>query len=172
MTIRLRDGWQPLERATSFKEAPEALVAEFMQHYSLTRDEALAKTEEVQATQEYWVNDVYQVSVSRIANNLVQINIRRRDGQAIFRDWRHFQHIKNDILGPECEAIELYPAESRLVDTNNKYHLWGCTDPSFRFPVGWQERDVRSKSNSGGAPGIRQRPIRGHKDEKHQRREP
>jgi len=28
------------------------------------------------------------------------------------------------IVGEEHEAFEVYPAESRLVDTANQYHLW------------------------------------------------
>lgn len=38
-------------------------------------------------------------------------------------DWRDFQQIKNELCGPESEAVEIYPAESRLVDTSNEYHL-------------------------------------------------
>jgi hypothetical protein len=35
-------------------------------------------------------------------------------------DWRDLQRIKNQLVGPECEAVELYPAESRKVDTANQ----------------------------------------------------
>jgi hypothetical protein len=44
----------------------------------------------------------------------------RLDGQAI-HDWRELQRIKNEIVGDEIEAVELYPAESRLLDTANWY---------------------------------------------------
>ena len=40
------------------------------------------------------------------------------------RDWQIFQAIKNEVVGPEFEAIELYPAHSRLMDAANKYHLY------------------------------------------------
>lgn len=52
-------------------------------------------------------------------------------------DWREMQHVKNDILGPEWEAAELYPAEDRVVDTANQYHLW-CVQ--FTFPFGFNTR--------------------------------
>lgn len=39
-------------------------------------------------------------------------------------DWRDFQRIKDELVGPEREAVELYPAASRLLDTANEYHLW------------------------------------------------
>ena len=55
------------------------------------------------------------------------------------RDWRDYQQIKNDLIGKECEAVELYPADSRLVDSADSFHLWGVTDEKFRFPVGFGE---------------------------------
>lgn len=85
----------------------------------------------------------------------LHLNIRRRDGKVILRDWRHFQRIKNDIVGAECEAIEMYPAESRLVDESNKYHLYAWTNPRFRIPFGWTQRSVSYVS--GSVPGTRQR---------------
>lgn len=54
---------------------------------------------------------------------LVQIGISTADGTPR-HDWREFQWIKNDVCGPEWEAIELYPAESRLIDPSNYYILW------------------------------------------------
>jgi hypothetical protein len=88
--------------------------------------------------------------------HMVHLNIRRRDGALDIRDWRHFQQIKNELSGSECEAVELYPAESRLVDTSNKFHLWGTDDPTFRYPVGFDKRDVRYDETSE-VPGLKQR---------------
>jgi len=104
------------------------------------------------------INDIYQVQRRVIPPDNVHLNIRRRDGGPILRDWRHFQQIKNELIGPECEAVELYPAESRLVDTSNKFHLWGVLDPTFRFPLGFEERDVQYEG-SKETPGMRQRPL-------------
>ena len=88
-----------------------------------------------------WMNETYQVAVRRIDEEWFHLSIKRNDREPI-RDWREFQQIKNQILGEECEAMELYPAESRLVDTANSFHLFGTTNPKFRFPVGFQERLV------------------------------
>ena len=90
----------------------------------------------------------------------MHINIRRVDGAAVF-DWRHRQLIKNQLLGEECEAVELYPAESRLVDTSNKYHLFGFANPEMRFPFGIDNgngRDVMTEEVKSPA-GLRQRRI-------------
>jgi len=73
------------------------------------------------------------------------LSIKRRDKEAI-HDWRDLQRIKNDLIGPENEGVELYPAESRLADSANQYHLWVLADPSVQFPFGYQERLVAEGS--------------------------
>jgi hypothetical protein len=52
------------------------------------------------------------------------------------RPWQDFQRIKTEIVGPEREAVELYPAESRLIDTSNAWHLW-CPPAGTEWPFGW-----------------------------------
>jgi hypothetical protein len=39
-------------------------------------------------------------------------------------------------------SFEVYPAESRLVDTANQYHLWVFMDHAVRLPVGYRRREV------------------------------
>lgn len=83
----------------------------------------------------------YQVAVREADNGfgatMVAISIRRVDREPV-TDWRDMQAIKNAVVGEECEAIEIYPAESRLVDTANQRLLWAFVDPSVRLPVGFQ----------------------------------
>jgi len=152
--------WRPLERAF----IPESLahseraVALQMERTGGDREAAIRQLEDYEAKCEYWRNDLYQVQVRRLDSNLVHLNIRRIDGAAMVRDWRHFQQIKNELLGEECEAIELYPAESRKVDTSNKYHLWGVADPEYRFPIGFDDRDVLDDSGTRDG-GTRQRKL-------------
>ncbi len=91
---------------------------------------------------EIWANDVYQVTVRRYEKDpvfgtrggMVQIGISALDGTAR-HDWREFQAIKNQLAGPETEAFELYPAESRLLDPSNYYTLW-CFPGLKRIKVG------------------------------------
>ena len=96
----------------------------------------------IQATQapREFVNDVYRVKV-RKSPPVVHLDISRHDGKPIC-SWRDLQQIKNELVGPECEAIDLFPAESRLVDTAHQYHLWVMEDPTFRFPFGYDNRIV------------------------------
>lgn len=154
---KTRYTWKPLVKATCMKAAPPELVAEVMRTWGVDEAEAIRRLDEDAARCEFWVNDLYQVEVRRHEGKLVQLNIRRRDGGPILRDWRHFQQIKNELVGEECEAIELYPAESRKVDTSNKFHLWAIADPTFRFPIGFKTRDVQYEDSK--VPGMRQRPL-------------
>ena len=71
----------------------------------------------------------------------VWLSIRNNDRSAR-RDWRDFQRIKNEIVGPEVEMVEIYPQESQKVDLSNQYHLWGWNTteaPFTRAGLGWQE---------------------------------
>lgn len=146
--------WKPLVRATQFTRN-EKVYEVAMAHYGISREEAERRLARDEAGTEVWINDLYQIEVRRYVGHVV-LNIRRRDGAAALRDWRHFQQIKNELVGPECEGVELYPAESRKVDTSNKYHLFVVTDPTFRFPFGWRSRDVQYEENRD-VPGLRQR---------------
>lgn len=81
-------------------------------------------------------NEIYSVQV-RDNHPFIQLTIERRDLQPC-RDWKHLQQIKNELIGPEHEAVELFPAESRLIDAGNQYHMWVHSDPTYRFSVGWK----------------------------------
>lgn len=153
-----RYAWDKMKFAAHLKAPSKELIAATMTAYKVGELEAVQILDDDRKKCEYWINDIYQVEVRKEPqNSSMHLNIRRRDGGPILRDWRHFQNIKNDIVGAECEAVELYPAESRLVDTSNKFHLWCCTDPTFRFPFGFPDRDVQY--DEGGKKGLRQRPL-------------
>lgn len=148
--------WKPLEPATVLPPS-RALVDQTMRDYSCDENRARVLLDAYQKTCRMFRNDLYQVQVRQLdGGGLFHLNIRRLDGAPIIRDWRHFQQIKNEILGPECEAVELYPAESRKVDTSNKYHLWGYADPAKRWTVGFDERNVSYEDHVDH--GMRQRP--------------
>jgi hypothetical protein len=155
--MKPRYKWQPLRQAVALPPS-EALIGDHINMSGMTREQALAHMEAEENATTVWINDTYQVQRRELDGGLVHLNIRRRDGGAILRDWRHFQQIKNELIGEECEAIELYPAESRKVDTSNKYHLYGYTDDTFRFPIHmFDKRDVDYRN--GSTPGTRQRPL-------------
>ena len=126
----------PLERA----EMDIPTVEEAMAATGCTREEAIGRIEWMKE-QSVWVNNLYQVNVEFLLDSQAHVIIRRLDRQPI-HNWTHFQQIKNEVLGEECEAVEMYPKESRLVDAKHHYHLWGFRAPDRSFELGFQERDV------------------------------
>ena len=72
-----------------------------------------------------FVNDVYSVLHHNglFYGGQQRLSIHRHD-YAPCNSWSDFQQIKNELIGPEAEAVQVYPAESRLLDTDNVYHLF------------------------------------------------
>ena len=163
---RAKPGWTPLQRAVLVPRSPEQRKALFdsikrMKVEGVT-DEDINRTLDFAQDElrEVWKNHLYQVHVIRHEGGpddcgIIQLSIKRLD-RTPQRDWRDFQRIKNQLVGPEYEAVELYPAESRLVDTANQYHLWLVNSPTFRWPIGYESGRVTSNESAGGAV---QRPL-------------
>ena len=97
----------------------------------------------------------------------------RRDDRRPDRDWRHHQAIKNQLAGPEVEAVELFPAESRLVDTANPVELFPAESrlvdtanqtwlwvaaPGDRFPFGFDERVVTGTDEAAKVGAVQREP--------------
>jgi len=118
-------------------------------------------------TDECYLNSRYQVFVYRreqvpqVKNfpQLIWLSIKRLDKEPI-HDWRDMQRIKNELVGEEHDAVEVYPAESRLMDTANQYHLWVFEDTVDKvcFPFGWSKRAVSGK-RAAEKVGGKQRPL-------------
>lgn len=112
-----------------------------------------------------WLNDLYEVEVREHEAfvegwpSMLHLSIKRIDKEPI-HDWRHLQEIKNQLCGPECEAAELYPAESRLIDGANQYHLWVLA-PGQAFPFGLltEGGPARSTPEQAARAGAKQRPF-------------
>jgi hypothetical protein len=121
--------WQPMAPASPLN--PEVFAANEGPHATI------------------WKNDRYTVIATPEQGDWdgpVWLSIRRNDRKAL-RDWRHFQNIKNDIVGEEREGMEIFPAESRLVDTANQYHIW-CTSAGVPIPVGFTKRMVTDEDGN------------------------
>lgn len=102
-----------------------------------------------------YVNSRYSVTVCRWRMRLFadrpqvvyRLGIQNFD-QSARHDWRDFQRIKNELIGPEAEGLELYPAESRLLDPSNYYLLW-VLPKGDRVPLGEVGfRDVRQPEDA------------------------
>lgn len=132
---------EPFDKAVPINgPTPEQIAAK----YNLDLERA-RKIVARSRSKELFINDRYQVALfdggELGGKELVHLSIKRIDREPI-HDWRDLQEIKNMLVGPENEAMEVYPAESRLVDTSNQFHLWAFKDATVRLPFGFNERLV------------------------------
>lgn len=105
-----------------------------------------------------FLNSRYQVNIRLMPpvepfGRILWLSIKRRDKRSL-HDWRDIQRIKNELVGAEFEAVEIYPAESRLHDTANQYHLWVFAD-GYKLPIGFADRQVSEVMSHGSV----QRPF-------------
>lgn len=137
-------------------------VDKTMAKFSVDKETAQACVQ-FNRNQTIWKNDQYQVNVQPAEPikgfpAMIWLSIKRLDKGPV-HDWRDLQTIKNMIVGPEHEAVELYPAESRLMDTANQYHLWALADPAVRFPFGFHEGRHTASSEKAEQFGAKQRQM-------------
>lgn len=130
--------WQPLQRAAKIPPGPERieLTRRVAVEMGLDPDKVQA---ELERDVEVWQNDRYTVIVKRDVpriGDVEHLSIRRNDRAAEPFPWRDLQRIKTQLAGAETEAVELFPAESRLLDTANQRWLW-CLRPGDKVPVGF-----------------------------------
>jgi hypothetical protein len=82
-----------------------------------------------------YLNNRYSVQISDEATEwglVVHLWIRRHDGEMV-RSWADMQRIKNELVGPERVAVEVFPPTSQLIDNANIAHLWVMPE-GFRLP--------------------------------------
>lgn len=122
----------------------------FMDRFGVDEATAEAMAEQV-LSEELYTNGKYQVTKSKPHRTgvpgwpaMIHLSIIPLDGKPV-HSWHDLQSIKNALVGPEFEAIEIYPAESRLVDMGHNYHLWVFSPEEFSVPIGWSKRMVKGE---------------------------
>lgn len=152
-------GWEPWTEGTKPPPATDTYI-EFMARQTGATFEQCRAAADAALQDKLMLNNVYQVAIRQAAlaegppasdtweqrlnlPGMIHLSIKRRDRKPVGPErFLHFQRIKNDLVGPEHEAVELYPAESRLVDCAHQYHLWCSPIAGWRFPFGFVERFV------------------------------
>ena len=125
----------------------EALVAEVIRAsgFKLKRTDVLAMMEDDRKDQEMWQNSRYTVLIFRhevqgLGPDMIHLSIRRNDRQRPGPErYRDFQRIKTELVGPDNEGVELYPAEARVADCADQYHMYVMADPTLSFWFGYRE---------------------------------
>ena len=127
--------------------ANEAEIADAVAHFSRCK---------------HYASGLYHVAVDHetehgmgVPGHVAHLSIKRHDREPM-QDWRVLQRIKTEIVGAETEAVELYPAESRVVDTANQYHLYAFIECGL-LPLGFRA-GARTDTEGGGS---KQRPGSG-----------
>jgi hypothetical protein len=128
---------------------PEESFEQFAARYQgpAFNEEMLRPLYEKARADEWYRSEHYQVAVDKNVEHgfgegvvLWHLSIKRNDREPIM-DWRDLQAIKTAICGAEVEALQIFPAESRVVDTANQYHLYAFMRSGSTLkpmiPVGW-----------------------------------
>jgi hypothetical protein len=94
-----------------------------------------------------YLNSRYQVNIKDLPavepfGPMVEVSIKRRDKEPIY-DWRDMQLIKNELLGKNVTMLQVFPPESRLVDTANQYYFYAFWE--YELPFGFKERVINAR---------------------------
>lgn len=115
----------------------------------ITRQQAEGLADEKQDV-EMWQNSRYTVLVFRDEVKAYEggdgwpamhhLSIRRNDRDCPKEErWRDFQRIKTELIGPDNEGVEMYPAEDRVADCANQFHIYVLADPKVKWPFGFKD---------------------------------
>ena len=102
-----------------------------------------------------YLNERYQVIVTD-CGPIIHLSIKHLLNGPLnyLQDWRDYQRIKDELCGPQREAVQIFPAADRLVDGANQFHLWVLKEG--RFPFGF---DTRLLSEGDLGINVTQRPF-------------
>jgi hypothetical protein len=106
----MRQPWQPLERV------PESDNPELFARQRRNVGDLLS----------FWKNNVYSVQLYRretAHGDVTQLVVRRHDEEPV-KGWDDLQRVKNELVGEERTAIEIYPPEDEVVDQAPLRHLF------------------------------------------------
>ena len=117
-------------RGRNIPRKSSSLWTDFEQVYPMRADGTSVPVEDGET---YWRNSFYivfrkELEPEKGLDGAVRLSIKQNQGKAI-REWKHLQRIKNELVGPEREAAEIFPPESMLADMSHEHHL-------FVTPVG------------------------------------
>ena len=125
----------PGQRARLAEELAEQTglpVEQVMDRIEATIDETARDTE-------IYFNNLYVVLLRRFYSSemnckMVYLSLRRQDRRPV-RNWGHLQRIKNELVGEQYQAIEVFPPHTLKIDACNQYHLWVFEEVGRGVPV-------------------------------------
>lgn len=82
--------------------------------------------------------------IDTIWGKVIHCCFRNLEGNDI--PWAEKQWIKDSLFGNDRLAIEVFPAQSRLVDEANMYHIW-VFEKGFELPFGIHKNDISERDD-------------------------
>jgi hypothetical protein len=85
----------------------------------------------------------FLVAKQQVHETVIQLIVWPRFIEYRAVTWQELQEIKNELVGPEHEGVELYPREDRnMFAWRPERMLWVSTDPKFTFPIGYSRPQI------------------------------
>jgi hypothetical protein len=106
-------------------------------HLGVAPDVIYRQAAETFAEAKWYRNNLFLVGVrpAEQPDGWLHLLVKRCD-DSLAIGWPDLQRIKDEIVGPECEAVELFPANARLIHMGDTRHMWANPDPNDRLHVG------------------------------------
>ena len=125
--------WQSLQRSPEWfvREQRQRMRKQIKEKFPQITDKVL----DSQESDETWGNDRYTVSIHFLdgkRDGFVEMGIHNHN-RTPHVGWRHMQQIKNEVMGADREAVQIFPSEDRLVDTANEF--WLYVYPTGKAPM-------------------------------------
>jgi hypothetical protein len=135
--------WEPLTQTPDW--AVKAQHEQVMERARVTFPGVAV--DEIPAPDEVWGSSQYTATVHYLDDNrdgFIEVGIHNYH-RTTHVPWRHIQQIKNEVFGPDREAVQLFPAEDRLLDSANEY--WIYVYPTSEAPM--RKRGVKIGMDRG-----------------------
>ena len=95
------------------------------------------------------VNPEDTLSPDPVNLDLIHLSIKRLDNGTSL-DWSELMQIKDECVSPEFDCIMIFPAQYRIVDAANQYHLFGLrekeTGAYVPMQIGWFPHPIKNGS--------------------------
>lgn len=132
-----------------WKEVDRAQIKALAKLQGTSMNQIEQGMKDIRKNETVYLNDQYQVNVRKVESpfgDLFWLSIKRLDKKDI-HSWEDLQEIKNLIVGPENEGVELYPAEARKVRIADQYHMFVIADKTKWWPLGFADSKLLPKED-------------------------
>lgn len=93
-------------------------------------DKDIVRYEHYKTATKCWQTEcgTYEILLVVLAGGWKHLKVHRRDDKPI-HNYMDMQEIKNQCLGKDAVAIEIYPKAGDFKDGSHTYHLWSNSGP-------------------------------------------